>query len=61
MMPSPVRFTIVKAILDGKGYSLARISGSHHIFTKAGQRHQTIPVHHGKVKYVYYKNAQNAP
>jgi len=33
-------------VLQKKGWQLARISGSHHIFTKAGQRERiVVPVH----------------
>ena len=61
-MPSPVRFTVVRALLESKGYRLTRISGSHHIFTKPGQALvQSVPVHKGLVKYVYFKKAQQAP
>jgi predicted RNA binding protein YcfA (HicA-like mRNA interferase family) len=60
-MPSPVRFAMVSAVLTGKGYVLRRISGSHHIFTKPGVPHLSIPVHRGMVKYVYYRKALEAP
>jgi len=54
-MPGEVRFSEVKAMLEGKGYRLARISGSHHVFTKAGARAVPIPVHGGKVKPAYVR------
>ena len=60
-MPSPVRFAEVKKLLESKGYELTDTSGSHHIFRKPGQRPQSVPVHHGQVKYVYFKKAQKAP
>jgi predicted RNA binding protein YcfA (HicA-like mRNA interferase family) len=60
-MPSPVRFAVVKNLLEAKAYTLARISGSHHIFVKPGVPSQVVPVHRGQVKYVYYKKAQAAP
>ncbi|HWB54457.1 MAG TPA: type II toxin-antitoxin system HicA family toxin [Tepidisphaeraceae bacterium] len=59
-MPAPERFAVVRKILDDKGYVLARISGSHHIFTKAGQPHLSIPVHGGKVKAHYVRQAKKA-
>ena len=60
-MPSPVRFAVVDRLLRDKGYVLHRVSGSHHVFTKAGVPHQNIPVHNGLVKHVYYRKAQEAP
>lgn len=60
-MPSPVRFAVVKKLLESKGYALTRIHGSHHIFEKAGQRPQSIPVHNNQVLHVYYRKAKEAP
>lgn len=60
-MPSPVRFAEVRKLLESKGYLLTDISGSHHVFRKAGVRPLSVPVHHGMVKYVYFKKAQKAP
>jgi hypothetical protein len=37
-MPSPVRFAIVRKLLESKGYRLDRISGSHHVFVKPASR-----------------------
>ena len=45
-------------MLEAKGYTLARISGSHHVFTKPGRLPASIPVHHGKVKHVYVRKIQ---
>ena len=59
-MPSPVRFAVVRKLLEEKGYVLARIEGSHHIFKKPGARQQIIPGHRNDVKYAYYRNAQKA-
>ena len=59
-MPSPERFGVVRKILEAKGYRLERISGSHHIFTKRGQPHLSIPVHGGKVKPSYVRQANKA-
>ena len=42
-------------MLERKGYALARINGSHHVFTKAGARSVPIPVHNGKVKPAYVR------
>ena len=54
-MASEKRFSEVKKLLEKKGYSLTRISGSHHIFTKDGVLPFSIPVHKGKVKSYYVK------
>jgi len=35
-------------ILKQNGWTLARTSGSHHIFTKDGYRNVPVPVHGGK-------------
>jgi len=57
-MPGEVRFAEVRRMLEGKGYSLARISGSHHVFTKPGARPVPIPVHRGMVKPAYVRLVQ---
>jgi predicted RNA binding protein YcfA (HicA-like mRNA interferase family) len=59
-MPSDVRFAEVQKLLEGHGYVLARISGSHHIFRKPGEPIVTLPVHHGKVKHVYVRQIRKA-
>lgn len=59
-MPSPVRFAIVKKTLEDHGWVLNRISGSHHIFTKAGRTPISIPVHRNKVKPKYVRDVQKA-
>jgi predicted RNA binding protein YcfA (HicA-like mRNA interferase family) len=57
-MPSPSRFAEVQRMLERRGWILNRITGSHHIFTKAGERHISIPVHKGMVKHGYVKEAK---
>lgn len=62
-MPSEVRFADVRRELERHGWTLVRISGSHHIFLRAGggqSSHEpgepgilSIPVHRGKVKAGY--------
>ena len=42
-------------MLEAKGYTLARISGSHRVFTKPGARAVPIPVHRGRVKAAYVR------
>lgn len=55
-MPSEVRFSIVKKKLADHGWTLNRISGSHHIFVKKDDpRNVSIPVHGDKVMPVYVK------
>ena len=57
-MASEQRFSIVKKTLESHGWVLARISGSHHIFTKPGRTPISIPVHHNKVNPVYVQRVQ---
>lgn len=54
-VPSEVRFAEVKALLERNGWSLDRVSGSHHIFSKPGVSLLSIPVHRGKVKFGYVR------
>lgn len=43
-------------LLERAGWTLLRISGSHHIFAKPGEPDRiTVPVHGGKVRDVYVK------
>lgn len=55
-MASEVRFAVVRKLLEDHGYTLVRISGSHHIFTRAGSEPFTIPVHRNTVKPFYVKD-----
>jgi predicted RNA binding protein YcfA (HicA-like mRNA interferase family) len=57
-MASEMRFGEVRKLLESKGYTLHRITGSHHIFVKAGVPHMSVPVHHGKVKASYVRQIQ---
>ncbi len=58
-MPSPVRFAVVKRLLESRGWTLVRITGSHHHFAKPGEvGHYSIPVHKGQVKHGYYRDLQ---
>lgn len=54
-MAGEQRFSEVRATLEAAGYTLARINGSHHIFTKPAATLVSIPVHHGKVKPFYVR------
>jgi predicted RNA binding protein YcfA (HicA-like mRNA interferase family) len=57
-MAGDTRFSVVKKMLEGAGYRLVRISGSHHYFTKPGEQPLSIPVHHGKVKPYYVRQVE---
>jgi predicted RNA binding protein YcfA (HicA-like mRNA interferase family) len=54
-MASPVRFSEVKRLLERHGWSLARVTSSHHLFKKPGDRDWSIPVHNNKVKGEYVR------
>jgi predicted RNA binding protein YcfA (HicA-like mRNA interferase family) len=54
-MPSPVRYAEIQRMLRKHGWVLQRISGSHHMWFKAGVGTFPIPVHKGLVKHGYYK------
>jgi predicted RNA binding protein YcfA (HicA-like mRNA interferase family) len=57
-VPSDKRFTEVRRILEAKGFRLARICGSHHVFTKPGELPVSIPVHNQKVKFAYVRRIE---
>jgi predicted RNA binding protein YcfA (HicA-like mRNA interferase family) len=52
-MASAGRFAEVRKKLENAGWTLARVHGSHHIFTGEGRPLVSIPVHRGKVKAFY--------
>lgn len=54
-MPSEERFAVVRRLLERGGWTLVRITGSHHVFSKPGQPLLVIPVHRGKVKPFYVR------
>jgi predicted RNA binding protein YcfA (HicA-like mRNA interferase family) len=54
-MSGPERFSVVLRLLTEQGYTLARIRGSHHVFTKPGDEPISVPVHDGKVKPHYVR------
>jgi predicted RNA binding protein YcfA (HicA-like mRNA interferase family) len=59
LMPSDVRFAVVRKMLEAKGYALVRVQGSHYVFSKAGiPRPVVISVHGGKVKHGYVRDIQ---
>jgi predicted RNA binding protein YcfA (HicA-like mRNA interferase family) len=55
---SEKRFKEVRRMLEAKGYRLARVSGSHHVFIKPGQLPLSIPVHNQKVKPIYVRKIE---
>lgn len=57
-MPSNVRFAVVQKMLEGAGYRLDRVSGSHHIFVKEGVEPISIPVKRGQVKPFYVRKIE---
>ena len=57
-MASKVRFAEVRKTLEQAGYTLVRISGSPHIFAKAGESLLSIPVHRGKLKVFYARQIE---
>lgn len=59
-MPSPVRFAVVKKLLESSGWTFKRSKGSHFHFVKAGRRTMVIPVHAGKVAPTYVREVEKA-
>lgn len=57
-MPSETSFRDVEKLLKQAGDLLARVNGSHHIFTKPGRQPLSIPVHRGKVKPFYVRQIE---
>jgi predicted RNA binding protein YcfA (HicA-like mRNA interferase family) len=52
--PNNVSFSDIRKLLEQEGFSLERITGSHHIFKK-GAITFVVPVHQNKVKIIYVK------
>lgn len=59
-MKGDVRFADIRKRLEAHGWALARIKGSHHIFTGRERPMLSIPVHNGKVKRVYEQQVNQA-
>jgi predicted RNA binding protein YcfA (HicA-like mRNA interferase family) len=57
-MPSEVRFAVLRRILENNGWTLIRITGSHHVFKKAGAPDVVLPVHRAKVKPYYVRQIE---
>jgi predicted RNA binding protein YcfA (HicA-like mRNA interferase family) len=52
--PNNVTFLELRALLEIEGFTLERVTGSHHIFNK-GEITFVIPVHKNRVKSIYIK------
>ncbi|WP_439638148.1 type II toxin-antitoxin system HicA family toxin [Spirulina sp.] len=52
--PQNATFSDIRKILEQEGFTLDRITGSHHIFTKDDVTF-VVPVHNNKVKTIYVK------
>lgn len=59
-MAADLDFKALRKRLEEHGWTLARISGSHHVFTRPGCQPISIPVHRGKVKAVYGRKVDKA-
>jgi predicted RNA binding protein YcfA (HicA-like mRNA interferase family) len=59
-MASEVRFPEVRQVLERHGWTLDRISGSHHMFRGKDRPLVSIPVHHGKVQPKYVRKVEKA-
>jgi predicted RNA binding protein YcfA (HicA-like mRNA interferase family) len=52
--PNNVTFANIRKLLELKGFTLNRVTGSHHVFQK-NETIFVIPVHKNRVKTVYVK------
>jgi predicted RNA binding protein YcfA (HicA-like mRNA interferase family) len=52
--PNNVTFAQIRKLLEQEGFTLERITGSHHVFRKEATIF-VVPVHKNKVKAVYVK------
>lgn len=52
--PKAATFDDLRTLLFYEGFELERVTGSHHVFKKAGVRF-VIPVHANRVKSVYVR------
>lgn len=57
-MASDVRLAEITAMFRRHGWHLERVSGSHHVFKSPTGQTYSVPAHKGRVKYVYYRQAQ---
>ncbi len=59
-MPSDLKFSEIKRLLEDHGWYFDRASGSHHVFKGKGRKPLSIPVHSNRVKYVYKREIDKA-
>ncbi|WP_058999495.1 type II toxin-antitoxin system HicA family toxin [Leptolyngbya sp. NIES-2104] len=52
--PNNATFSDIRKLLEQEGFTLDRITGSHHIFVK-DEITFVVPVHNNKVKTIYVK------
>jgi len=52
--PNNATFSDIRKLLEQEGFTLDRITGSHHIFTK-DEITFVVPVHNNRVKTIYVK------
>ncbi|HMN41526.1 MAG TPA: type II toxin-antitoxin system HicA family toxin [Phycisphaerales bacterium] len=57
-MPGELRFADIRRFLEHHGYTLQRISGSHHIFGRPNSPTISIPVHKGRAKPIYIRQIE---
>lgn len=57
-MPSDVRFADLVRLLEQHGWRHKRTKGSHFHFGGPGRAPLAIPVHHGRVKWQYWRLAE---
>ena len=57
-MPSDVRFSEIRKLVEKHGWRLVRINGSHHIFQLPDGQIFVVPVHKNKVKHVYLREIE---
>ena len=59
-MPSPVRFALIKQLLESQGWTYRAGKGSHNVFSRPGYTPIVIPVHANKVQPVYVRQVERA-
>lgn len=55
-LPTTMRFSEVRTLLEAQGYVLDRTRGSHHMFIKRGAPRIDVVVHDKRVKVEYLKD-----
>ena len=55
-MPSPVKYRDFKRYIEQQGWVFSHVKGSHHLFVKPELGTYCVPVHHGEVKYGYFRD-----